>query len=80
MAFLNGGAQEGNWRVWRGSISPRGRNVTAQADNLAADVNAAQRTARVTLNDTRTTALALQRDIRAWTQRPYTLVTATEVG
>lgn len=80
VAFLNGGAQEGNWRVWRGSISPRGRNVTAQADNLAADVNAAQRTARVTLNDTRTTALALQRDIRAWTQRPYTLVTATEVG
>lgn len=78
VAFLGGGAAEGNWRVWSGNVSPRGRNVTAQTANLSADVAAAQNTARVTLNDTRTTALALQRSIRAWTQQPYTLV--TEVG
>ena len=80
VAFLSGGAQEGNWRVWSGNITPRGRNTTLQTTNLAEDVRAAQGTARVTLYDTRTTALALQRNIRAWTQRPYTLVTATEVG
>lgn len=80
VAFLSGGAREGNWRIWSGSITPRGRNVTAQAENLVADVNAAQRTARVTLHDTRTTALALQRNMSVWAQRPYTLVTVTEVG
>lgn len=80
VAFLSGGMREGNWRVWSGNISPRGRNTTLQTTNLAEDVRTAQGAARVTLNDTRTTALALQRNIRAWTQRPYTLVTVTEVG
>lgn len=80
VAFLNGGAKEGNWRTWSGNISPRGRNAAAQAENLAADVSAAQRTARVTLRDTRATAQALQRNMGAWAQRPYTLVTVTEVG
>lgn len=80
VAFLNGGVREGNWRVWSGNISPRGRNTTLQTTNLAEDVRSAQGTARVTLYDTRTTAVALQRNIRAWTQRPYTLVTVTEVG
>ena len=80
VAFLRGGAQEGNWRVWSGSIAPRGSSVTAQGNNLVSDINAAQRTARVTLNDSSTTAQAVQRNIRTWAQRPYTLVTVTEVG
>ena len=80
VAFLRGGAQEGNWRVWAGNIAPRGRTVTAQSANLVSDINAAQRTARVTLNDSSVTAQAVQRNIRTWAQRPYTLVTVTEVG
>ena len=80
VAFLNGGAREGNWRIWTGNITPRGRGATAQAANLAEDISAAQRTARVTLNDSAVTAQALQRNIRTWSQSPYTLVTATEVG
>lgn len=80
VAFLSGGSREGNWRLWSGNISIRGRGSTQQAANLAEDVRTAQGAARVTLNDSRTTALALQRSIRTWTQRPYTLATVTEAG
>ena len=80
VAFLRGGAKEGNWKVWSGGVAPRGRNVTAQAANLVSDINAAQGAARVTLNDTYTTAQAVQRNIRTWSRQPYTLVTVTEVG
>ncbi len=81
VAFLEGGSQEGNWRVWTGNVAPRGRGADAQAANLLTDINAAApRTARVTLNDSWNTALALSRDIRTLAQRPYTLITTTEVG
>ena len=80
VAFLSGGARAGNWKVWTGNIAPRGSGVTTQANNLESDISAAQSVARVTLNDSRTTAQAVQRNIRTWSQSPYTLVTATEVG
>lgn len=81
VAFLSGGAQEGNWRVWTGNVAPRGRGASAQAANLAADVAAAsQGVARVTLNDSRTTAQALRQEMGTWARAPYTLVTATEAG
>lgn len=79
VAFLSGGATEGNWWVWQGNVSPRGSGATAQAANLAQDVN--QRTvARVTLYDSRSNAQALQRNLTAWRQRPYTLFTPTETS
>ena len=77
VAFPNGGSTQGNWWIWSGNVSPRGRTVSAQAENLAQDVNA-QRVSRVTLNDSSTTAQALRRNISTWSQRPYTLFTATE--
>lgn len=79
VAFLDGGQAEGNWWVWSGNVSPRGRNVTAQAENLAQDVDA-RRVARVTLNDSLVTAQALRRNISAWSRRPYTLFTPTETN
>lgn len=69
----------GNWWVWQGNVSPRGRNASAQAANLLTDVDA-QRTARVTLHDSRVTAQALRRNISTWRQRPYVLFTPTESG
>ena len=77
VAFLNGGQTAGNWWVWSGNISPRGRTVAAQAENLLQDVNG-QRVSRVTLNDSTVTAQALRRNISTWSQRPYTLFTPTE--
>ncbi len=79
VAFLQGGQTEGNWWVWSGNVSARGRSVSAQADNLAQDVGA-RRVARVTLNDSNVTAQALRRNMSAWSQRPYTLFTPTETG
>lgn len=79
VAFLEGAAAEGNWWVWNGNVSPRGSGANAQAANLAQDVN--QRTvARVTLYDSRSNAQALQRNMTAWRQRPYTLFTPTETS
>lgn len=77
VAFLDGGQSEGNWWVWSGNVRPRGRSVSAQAENLAQDV-ADKRVARVTLNDSSTTAQALRRNLSTWSQRPYTLFTPTE--
>lgn len=77
VAFLGGGQSEGNWWVWSGNVTPRGRGVSAQAENLAQDVSA-RRVARVTLNDSSVTAQALRRNMSAWSQRPYTLFTPTE--
>ncbi len=77
VAFLNGGRTEGNWWVWEGNVAPRGWNISAQAENLAKDVSA-RRVARVTLNDSRVTARALQRTLPSWTQRPFSLFTPTE--
>lgn len=79
VAFLDGGSAEGSWWVWNGNVSPRGRSVTAQATNLADDVGRLRR-ARVTLNDSQVTAQALQRNLGAWSQRPYTLFTPTETA
>lgn len=79
VAFLDGAAVEGNWWVWSGNVFPRGSGANAQAANLAQDVN--QRTvARVTLYDSRSNAQALQRNMTAWRQRPYTLFTPTETS
>lgn len=69
----------GNWWVWQGNVTPRGRSASAQAANLLTDVDA-QRTARVTLHDSRLTAQALRRDLSTWRQRPYALFTPTESG
>ncbi len=77
VAFPDGGAKEGNWWVWSGNVFPRGGGPTAQADSLAQGVEAQTR-ARVTLNDSRTTAQALRRNLPAWSQRPYTITTPTE--
>lgn len=77
VAFPNGGRKEGNWWIWSGNVTARGRSITAQAENLAQDVSA-RRVARVTLNDSRVTALALRRNLSTWSQRPYTLFTPTE--
>lgn len=71
------GEIQGSWWVWQGNVTPRGRGVAAQAANLLSDVDG-QRTARVTLNDSRTTAQALQRNLPTWRQRPYDLFTPTE--
>ncbi len=77
VAFLNGGQAEGNWWVWEGNVTARGRGVTAQAENLARDVSE-RRVARVTLTDSRVTARALQRNLPDWSQRPFALFTPTE--
>ncbi len=77
VAFLSGGRTEGSWWVWSGNVSPRGRSVSAQAENLAQDVSA-RRVARVTLTDSSVTAQALRRNISTWSQRPFTLFTPTE--
>lgn len=77
VAFLNGGRTEGNWWVWEGNVTPRGRSVTAQAENLSESVSQ-RRVARVTLTDSRITARALQRNLPTWSQRPFTLFTPTE--
>lgn len=77
VAFLSGGQSEGSWWVWSGNVTPRGRSVSAQAENLAQDVSS-RRVARVTLNDSSATAQALRRNMSAWSQRPYTLFTPTE--
>lgn len=79
VAFPNGGNTEGDWWVWSGNVSPRGRSATAQATNLADDVGRLRR-ARVTLNDSQVTAQALQRNLQTWRQRPYTLFTPTETA
>lgn len=79
VAFLSGGAVEGNWWVWRGNVFPRGRGAGALAANLVQDVNQ-RAVARVTLYDSRSNAQALQRDLAAWSQRPYTLFTPTETS
>lgn len=79
VAFLDGGATEGNWWTWSGNVFPRGSGASAQAVNLAQDVN--QRSvARVTLYDSRANAQALQRNLATWRQRPYTLFTPTETS
>lgn len=78
VAFAQPGAGvQGNWWVWQGNVAPRGRGSATQAANLLTDVDA-QRTARVTLNDSRITAQALQRNITTWAQRPYGIFTPTE--
>lgn len=77
VAFLGGGQTEGSWWVWSGNVSPRGRSVSAQAENLVQDVSN-RRVARVTLTDSNITAQALRRNISAWSQRPFTLFTPTE--
>lgn len=79
VAFQDPGAavESDDWWVWQGNVAPRGRGVSAQTSHLKEDVDE-RSVARVTLNDSRTTAQAFSRNISAWSRRPYRLSTPTE--
>ena len=81
VTFSGGSAQDGSWRRWAGNVAPRGRNASAQAKNLLDDIGDVRGgAARVTLNDTQTTAQALSRDMATLAQKPYTLLPVSDAG
>lgn len=79
VAFQEGESLEGNWQVWEGNVTPRGRTASARAGNLIEDIQA-RGVARVTLSDSAGSVSLLGEVLPELSQSPYTLRVATETS